>query len=54
MRDGRVAANHEDVDDDVMEEARAEGRPRIAAAADGSAARVNLADPSSASPATAR
>src|SRR6188768_1238036 len=26
MRDGRVAANHDDVDDDVMEEARAEGR----------------------------
>ena len=26
MRDGRVASNHDDVDDDVMEEARAEGR----------------------------
>jgi len=26
MRDGRVAANHDDVDDDVMEEARVEGR----------------------------
>src|SRR3954471_5848501 len=26
MRDGRVASNHEDVDDDVMEEARAESR----------------------------
>jgi len=26
MRDGRIAANHEDVDDDVLEEARAEGR----------------------------
>jgi signal transduction histidine kinase len=26
MRDGRVASNHDDVDDDVMEEARAESR----------------------------
>jgi len=26
MRDGRVASNHDDVDDDVMEEAQAEGR----------------------------
>ena len=26
MRDGRVASNHDDVDDDVLEEARAEGR----------------------------
>src|SRR6187401_3312370 len=26
MRDGRVAANHEDVDEDVLAEARAEGR----------------------------
>ena len=26
MRDGRIASNHDDVDDDVMEEAKAEGR----------------------------